>query len=141
MNVHDTILRVLALPEPVRWTGRPAKRLVQTGCCRYCGQSVALPIGGALSAQDAEELATADCRCGMACAARKINERFGDGARYPLDDGTVDFLINCVKALRAGDVDQLTIKVTDTVQAKLGYGSKGNLSIRRRDAIETKDEV
>lgn len=124
-----------------------------TGACRFCGQT--RQVAGCESQEQADELATKQCRCEdslqigkrdqtLRDAREDIEDLFGDAAgergELTVPKELRDYLYNLSVYAYDQELRSIDITITQGFKAKISVTDKGKLTIQRYDSSVRKRE-
>lgn len=109
---------------------------MQTGCCKFCGQTYMFETSGMVTDEQLTEWATEKCECSAATeererkeseekATKNIERLFGQ-----YDAGTI--LKAAVHSVAIGAVDSVTVNVGNGVKGTLVLGKSGKVKIQKK---------
>lgn len=120
---------------------------VQTEACRYCGQIVQFEAEGALTGEQAMEMAALNCGCEDAVAYQKwmkqekkalenVSKLFGEGAEKESreSDGILSLMNAAVLGICNGELEKVTLNLPGGIRAAISQG-KENIKVER---VETR---
>lgn len=116
---------------------------MQTGECIYCGQTYQIDAIRELTEEELNLKATELCDCEKAKAAAKeketisvIDDLFKE--KYP---DTAEILKAAVLPIKAGEMQEIQVKVSNCTKAKLFIDAKDNIKCQRITNIKTEKTV
>lgn len=124
------------------------------GACRFCGQTKTIhPLSPYMTDEEADAIATEECDCKSAQAYRDkegkrkrgkaaVEMKFGSGeyGERNVSEDTLCFLKAAVDLVLEEHIENVQVKISPTMTAKITMTSKGNVKLEKtkttKSAIE-----
>ena len=124
---------------------------LNTGACRFCGQTIAIETEESLTSPQLAEEATMRCTCEQAVEYQKEKQRkekalknvsvlFGQDAapEKRVGEEIVSILSAAVKEIYTGGLAKVTLNLRGGVKASVSQNAKGEINVERTETKKQK---
>ena len=124
---------------------------LNTGVCRFCGQTIAIETEESLTSPQLAEEATMRCTCEQAVEYQKEKQRkekammnvsalFGENAAPDkrCGEGIVNILKAAVEEIYTGGLAKVTLNLRGGVKASISQNAKGEINVERTETKKQK---
>lgn len=124
---------------------------LNTGVCRFCGQTIAIETEESLTSPQLAEEATMRCTCEQAVEYQKEKQRkekalknvsvlFGQDAapEKRVGEEIVSILSAAVEEIYTGGLAKVTLNLRGGVKASISQNSKGEINVERTETKKQK---
>lgn len=124
---------------------------LNTGVCRFCGQTIAIETEESLTSPQLAEEATMRCTCEQAVEYQKEKQRkekalknvsvlFGQDAapEKRVGEEIVSILSAAVEAIYTGGLAKVTLNLRGGVKASVSQNAKGEINVERTETKKQK---
>ena len=124
---------------------------LNTGACRFCGQTIAIETEEELTSPQMAEEATMRCTCQEAIEYQKEKQRkdkalknvsalFGQDTTPDkrCDESIVDILRAAVEEIYTGGLAKVTLNLRGGVKASVSQNAKGEINVERTETKKQK---